>query len=280
MNTNLKIISAYQGLKAYIQAASDQENPDFQKLWLDYVIAPYWNDWAAGQFNETRIREEIQHPMTDLSKLEQALEILSDTNVEEMIAAVHEKILKILPYPEPLQAVCIYINQNLGASVHGVMGSGVGDNILIQINPLFPGWESYLPWVLAHEYHHSIWGYHYYFLNGNSSQNLLTTLLCEGEADSFAKSFCPELLPVWVDALTPQQEHEYWSILQSYLYEEASMELHIRFFFGNDKTGTPPFVGYTIGFHIVQAYLASHPETSFAELTDMDTKDILLESGY
>jgi uncharacterized protein YjaZ len=132
--------------------------------------------------------------------------------------------------------------------------------------------------VLAHEHHHSIWGYNYFFIKGNRGMDLLTSLLVDGQADSFAKSICPELNANWTEALTTEQELGQWQIIEKYLKEEDTRELHIRFFFGG--TGTPPNTAYTIGYHIVQLYLKRHPEISFNELLDKDSWEILKESSY
>jgi uncharacterized protein YjaZ len=134
--------------------------------------------------------------------------------------------------------------------VHGVVGSCAGDNILLRINPLIEGWRDYIPWVLAHEYHHTVWGYNYFYLKGNRNMDLLSSIINEGQADSFAKALCTSLNPHWIRTLSKEQELDEWHKLRSYLDNENSRELHIRFFFGDDKTNTPAFVGYTIGFNI------------------------------
>lgn len=146
--------------------------------------------------------------------------------------------------------------------------------------PAVPGWEKYVPWVLAHEYHHTVWGYNYYHLKGNRGQDLLTSVISEGEADCFAKGMNPDVTPSWICALTAAQEREQWAVMKGYLYCENSMELHRRFFFGDEDTGTPPFTGYTIGFNIVREYLKARKGISFAELADKDAGEILEVSGY
>ena len=108
----------------------------------------------------------------------------------------------------------------------------------------------------------------------------MTTIISEGEADSFAKEITQETAPYWTRALTAEQEREQWAALKEYLYCEDSMELHCRFFFGDEDTGTPPFTGYPIGFNIVREYLKARKGISFAELADKDAGEILEVSGY
>ena len=85
----------------------------------------------------------------------------------------------------------------LDQSVHGVVGTCVGEKILIEVNPWVGGWEKYLPWILAHEHNHNVWGYNYYYLQGNKFQDLPSSIISEGLADSFAKDLCPDLTPSW-----------------------------------------------------------------------------------
>ncbi len=259
---------------------SPAKSPDLAKLWAEYVIEPYWNEWAAGQFNEERIRSEMSEPITDMDRLEEAVNVLSSSNMEETLLRAYEKISQMLPPPEADKVVCVYANTRIDEGVHGIVGTCTGDSILIQVNPLVPGWEAYVQWVLAHEHNHTVWGYNYYYLKHNGSQDLLTAIITEGEADSFAKAICPGVHPRWIRALSAVQEREQWAAMKEYLFCEDNMELHRRFFFGCEKTATPANTGYTIGFNIVQAYLKAMPGVSFPELAGKDAKEIFEFSDY
>lgn len=50
--------------------------------------------------------------------------------------------------------------------------------------------------------------------------------------------------------------------------------------YGGASQGIPPDTGYTIGFHIVQGYLARHPGVSFPALAGMSTDTVFTGSGY
>lgn len=281
MKTDLKIISAYKGMLKYVEIAKVTDKIDRKKMWSEFVIEPYWNEWAAGQFNEDKMKQQLANPIQDIDRLEHEVKLLMTSNIEQQIEEAFQKIFQILPSPEPGKTVCIYVNTEFNESVHGVVGSCVGDNILIQVNPVIIRWQNYLPWVLAHEHHHCIWGYNYYYLQGNGKHDFLTAIITEGEADSFGQAICPDLLPpLWVRVLSIEQELEQWNKLKEFLSNDDSMELHNRFFFGDAKTNTPPSVGYTIGFNIVQSYVKYHPEISFIELVKKDAHEILYESGY
>lgn len=280
MKNNIKIISAYHGMTDYIKAARASENPDKKQLWMQYAIEPFWDQWAAGQFNEERTREEMSYPAEDLDRLEEAVIRIGGSGIEELLQKAYDRILQLLPYPEEEKVVCVYANIYIDEAIHGVLGTCIGDSILVQVNPMIDGWQQYIPWVLAHEYNHTVWGYHYYYLKGNSSQDLLTSIITEGEADSFAKAVSPEASPSWIRAISNTEESRQWLVLKEFLYLEDSQELHVRYFFGDSQAGVPSNTGYTIGYHIVQMYLKAHPEVSFEELANKDAKEILNGSGY
>jgi uncharacterized protein YjaZ len=278
MNNGLKIIPAYKGMAEYVKLAEMNPDCDLERLWSEKVLEPYWTEWAAGQFNEEMVRMEMENPITDIEGLGKAVDVLTNSHVEGIIASAYERITGLLPYYEPCRVICVYIDTRIDESLHGIVGSCVGDNVLIRINPFIKEWEDYAGWVLAHEHHHSIWGYNYFFVKGNRGSNLLTSLLVDGQADSFAKSIYPELNANWTEALTAEQEMEQWQTIKECLKEDDTRELHIKFFFGGN--GTPPNTAYTIGYHIVQLYLKRHPEVSFNELLDKDSWEILKESSY
>lgn len=53
-----------------------------------------------------------------------------------------------------------------------------------------------------------------------------------------------------------------------------------RFFFGDEASGKPAHTAYTIGYHIVQAYLRKNPPRTIFNLMNIEAQEILDESGY
>jgi uncharacterized protein YjaZ len=278
---SLKVVSAYRGLADYVSAARPKLPSDWAKLWLEYAIEPYWAEWAQGQFNETRTREQLNSPITSLDELMAEVECLEHSGIEWLVEEAYQKIAGVLPSPLSERAVCIYAAdpENTWLWEHGVVGTGIGDNILLQINPFAKDWPVWVPYVLAHEYHHAVWGYNYFVVRGKAHMDLLTGLVIDGQADSFAKMLYPELRPLWIDALTPVQEAEQWDKMQDHLTGNDGAAYR-RFFFGDERSGTPGHTAYTIGYHIVQAYLAAHPTSTVLDLMDEEAEVILAESGY
>ncbi|MBI4927235.1 MAG: hypothetical protein HY835_05675 [Anaerolineae bacterium] len=265
----------------YVQAARKNPPSEWQRLWLEYAVEPYWSEWAEGQFNEARIRKHISIPFTNLDGLEAEIELLKRSGIEQVVQAAFDAMTQKLPPCVPQHVVCIYAEDpdNAWVREHGVVGEGVGENILLRLSPLGEDWLRLVPYVLAHEYHHAIWGNHYFGVLGKTSMDLLTGLMIDGEADSFASMLYPEMQPSWIHALTPEEESVQWARMQEYLPGNDGA-VYERFFFGDPATGTPGGTAYTIGYHIVQAYLHQHPEQSVMDLMNKEAQEILAESGY
>ncbi|HEX5809984.1 MAG TPA: DUF2268 domain-containing putative Zn-dependent protease [Anaerolineales bacterium] len=279
--SSLTIVSAYQGLVNYISAAKLKPSSDWEKLWLEYAIEPYWAEWAQGQFNEARTREQLSKPILSLKELAVEVECLMNSRIEQLVEKAYTQITHVLPSPLANRAVCIYAADpgNQWLQEQGVVGTGIGDNILLQINPLAQNWSLWVPYVLAHEYHHAVWGYNYFAAQQKSYMDLLTGLLIDGEADTFAKLLYPDLHPTWINALTPAEEAEQWEKMQKYLNGNDG-PIYERFFFGDKVSGTPSCTAYTIGYRIVQAYLKRYPTQTVFDLMNKEAWEILSDSGY
>jgi uncharacterized protein YjaZ len=277
------MVSAYLGMGAYAAAAQASPGAALEELWHRHAIRPYWDAWAAGQWNEKRLREKYQHPFPNVEALSQQVQLLHASGVERLIENAYEQIAAALPPYVDNPVICIYAldpdNTFAREQMGGVVGSGVGDNSLLEINPLTPGWQDWVPYVLAHEHHHSVWGYHYFHLQGHQSADLLTGLLIDGQADSFARRLYPNIEPPWIHALEPGQETRLWKRLTPWL-DNPDQDLLAKIMFGDEELELPQWAGYTLGYRIIQAYLRSHPGGNPADLLEKDAHDILTESGY
>ena len=163
----LKIVSAYHGQAEYTRAARSKPPSDWGKLWLEYAVEPYWADWALGQFNVARTRQQLSQPILGLEGLAVEVECLVNSGIETLVQKAYLRITHRLPSPSPGRAVSIYAADpgNQWLRQQGVVGTGIGDNILLQINPLAENWSEWVPYVMAHEVHHATWGDHYFSLD-------------------------------------------------------------------------------------------------------------------
>ncbi|HHX65506.1 MAG TPA: DUF2268 domain-containing protein [Chloroflexi bacterium] len=225
----------------------------------------------------------MEQPITDLDALSVEMALFARADVEAVVTQCYGEIVAHLPSPDTEEGVvCIYpldpAARQVRESMGGVVGECVGGNILLRLYP-DNDLARWLPYHLAHEYHHTLWGYHYFYLQGHDAPDLLALIVSEGAADSFAHMLYPDVDVPWVRALAPDQEAAQWAALRHHLAEPGG-PLYERFMFGDAKAGTPPFTGYTIGYHIVQRYLRARPEQRPDEWLAVDPWEMLAVGGY
>jgi hypothetical protein len=111
---------------------------------------------------------------------------------------------------------------------------------------------------------------------GPAYVNLLANMVTDGMADSFAIAQTHVSHP-WDNTLTPQEERTIWGFIQPHLRDQSEQDAVMV---GGGAYNFPADAGYTIGFHIVQGYLARHPGVSFPALAGMSTDTVFAGSGY
>lgn len=132
---------------------------------------------------------------------------------------------------------------------------------------------AYLPALVAHETHH-VWR----FTSDNGSpQGLAAAAVAEGLADHFAREVYPDIPPApWTRAI-PETDHvDWWNRLTTADGDDVGMDDHDRWFFGTDDV--PKWVGYTLGWELVDDYLACH-DTQASDLVSTPWERIIAGAG-
>jgi uncharacterized protein YjaZ len=200
-------------------------------------------------------------------------------DVDGVVDATLDRVESILP--GTLGDVYVDVDSTKVIPHFGIGGytSTSGSTVFIYLDPSRRNFgreiEIRLPALLAHELDHSV-----RFSEGpGPSDDLLEAMISEGVADAFAGEtyLDAELFP-WDDALTAVEERREWRAVQPVLHDGLSERLHQKWIIAGGTI--PHWTGYTIGYHIVRAYLAAHPDTSAAELTLVDAGEIFKGSNY
>ena len=270
-----RVIPAYEGMAAYVEAARSAPNADLAALFQEHVVDPYWEACAEGGEYIRLAEAATAIPIADLDQLAGAVRALRDANVELLVRDALEEAARLLSGPDT--TVCLFaaapdhtfVRDEMGGVTGMTVGSG---KIWIQIFPEGK-WTDWVPYTVAHEYHHSVWTNR----NPGTTLDLVDYLIFEGRADTFAHSLYPNVIAPWTVALTAEQEVEQWQAMEQNL-GTTSLPIQRRFMFGSAEV--PRWTGYTIGFQIVQAYLEKHPAATVDEWTELDAHDLLEASDY
>jgi uncharacterized protein YjaZ len=271
------IINADQFMEKYLEAARNRPATERAALYAKYVYGPLLKTCGEGGEYYEFGKYNLIRPIANLGDLANEIAVLRRAHFFPRIEAALRKSAKLLPGPNT--TICVlaadpdasYIRTDL----HGISGYTFGaGKILLQIAPT-ADWEEWLPYTVAHEYHHSAWTWQHYADQPNWT--LLHSILFEGKADAFAHSVFPRQTATWVSTLTPAQEAAVWPQMKPEL-ASADFRLNNKFLFGRE--GVPKLAGYTIGFHIVESYLKTHPAATIAEWSALNEQQLLDQSGY
>jgi hypothetical protein len=116
-----------------------------------------------------------------------------------------------------------------------------------------------------HEYHHHL-RHERVDLDG-SDETLLSRLIFEGLAEHFVVDVLGQTSAPWIATVS---DDFLWSLWPRYLpMLKVSGSDASRYLFGDSELGLPKWIGYSIGFLIVQRYRQIHSDISINELTSL-----------
>ncbi len=267
----IKVVDFIEEQKNYVENYA-KETADV--LWNQQVLGEKWDQLCSySPFPLDDRRPECIKDVNLLSKQIRLMEKMDITSLQKQMQMIADQLPN---YDDDPITVGIIIadagNETLNQLQNGVAGTSLFGNILIQVNPLAKGYEEWIPYVFAHEYHHTVWGNYWFNLHGDELEHdLLQALLIDGQADSFARSLFPQLAPKWLyldqqDMVENLYEKQYMNHLQDKEFD------YIFYIFGN-QTDIPWCAGYAIGYYLIQKVLHKKPMT-FREMLETRPKDL------
>ena len=281
---DINIVTTFENTKDFLSSAK-QETADIQHLWQRYMIEPYWDaiaKWAP--FDQSFKKPPC---VKELSALEEQLPILSKIHIDDLKEKFLDVVKAVPPEDDNDESMSVFLypasnsENSLKERQNGVVGTVVFGNIIIRINPLANDFEKWIPFVFAHEYHHNIWGYNQFVLRGgkDTDGSFLEYMITEGQADLFAESLFPELIPQWNRPFDGEREKTLWNRIKPVL-ASADSKTHSLFMFGDETEDLPWCMGYSFGRMIVADYMDKHVGLSFSSLIDIPAKQIFKETKF
>jgi uncharacterized protein YjaZ len=277
----LEIIAVYDKLDAYI-VETQKENPDYEALWEQYAIEPYWSQLT--QDAPMDLSDRKPKAIRDIPRLKQIIaELKAQINLEELkesFLQVAQALQSFDDSPMMIALFPLYEEEPGFIEQHqnGVAGTCIWGNMLININPKGKDFTKWIPYVFAHEYHHNIWGGYWYVTHGGASGKFIETLLIDGQADTFAKSLYPFLYPSWISQLSAEEEKRLWKKYYQKLIDQTEVDFP-KYMFGNFED-IPWCSGYFFGYRIIESYLRNNPPIDTKALLELDCQTIYEKSGY
>jgi len=188
--------------------------------------------------------------------------------IKETLSKCHNKL--------PARPTRTFLFPSFNSFVKNKMG-GVGgfspwrNTIIISINPTVRNWETALKKTIAHEYNHSV------IYNSHKWENLLDSIIFEGFAEHFREQVVGGKRAPWAKAVSQKECQKYFSKLKEKL-NSKNHQLYREVFFGSEKY--PLWLGYSLGYQIVNSFLSKNKEKSWTDLVKIKPKEILKESSF
>lgn len=272
----MKIVvkNTYKEVKKYLERLKRGEAPEV--CWEEEVISVYWDLLCC--YAPFDLSERKPAAITDIATLEEQCELLEKLDVSAL-ACEFERVATILPnYDDDTITVVIFPGDNSNIVVNekqnGVVGTSLFGNLFLQVNPLVQGYEEWIKYVFAHEYHHTVWGNYWFVMHGGELQNkFIDSLAIDGEADSFALELYPELRPQWLFGMPEEAVRSIWEEKYKAVAESTEVD-YASYMFGNSEMGIPWCAGYAVGYMLVQDYLKATNKT-VCEILEVKPEQVL-----
>lgn len=251
----INVINTYKEIRKFIERIKNGESPNV--CWEEEVLSAYWDKLC--RYAPIDLSARKPKVISDISVLEKQCDLLEMLDTDSL-EKEFERVAAVLPnYDDDPITVAIFPSDNddicVNSKQNGVVGTSLFGNIMIQVNPIIQGYEAWIRYVFAHEYHHTVWGNFWFMLHGGELQNkFIDSLVIDGEADSFALELYPELKPEWLFGMSEKEIISLWENKCIDLVERTDVD-YGSYMFGNDEGGIPWCAGYAVGFFLVQKYL-------------------------
>lgn len=276
----LEIVKVYENLDGYI-SEMEKDPSNYERLWDKYAIKPYWKQishWAPVDMSDRKPK-----PIKEISKLKHQIELMKKINIDE-IKSKFMKVVNALPnYDDDPITIAIYPLDDENSVVkdcqNGVWGVNVFGNIIINTNPFAEDYLEWIPYVFAHEYHHTVWGNYWHVIHGGRTGSFIEAMLIDGQADAFAKSLNPILNPSWISQISKKEESELWNKHYSKMLNNRNFD-YVKYMFGDDEVGIPWCAGYYYGYKIIDCFKKHYPQISVKHMIEMSSEEIFEMSGY
>ena len=135
-------------------------------------------------------------------------------------------------------------------------------------------WRASLPYVLAHELHHSYWAEHHF--DGAKPFTLADYLVLEGRADYFAGTLFTHPAP-WTSAVDDRSYPAVWAALAKRLGATEWESLRGAMFGGQD--GLPMWAGYSVGYRLVRQRMARAPKLDLKAMSAAPASEFMPPAG-
>lgn len=256
-------------IDTYISESKDNAQSK-EYLFDKNVISPIFHKYGVNY--KTLYMKSIKD--ADELKKELACFKKEKSSIEKLIQESLNECNKLLPANKKFSVYVLFedpdIYKKFNVPVRAL--TPISGTLLLVINTSASDFKTFLPYTVAHEYHHSI------DMNKVEKYNLLMHIITEGKAESFAHILFPEVKSKLTSPLSRDEEDKLWNeVKNKFSSEDGNYNIKIV---NGGSDNIPLLGGYRLGYAIVQKFIKNNPNISVSEWTNMTAKDIYDKSRY
>lgn len=224
------------------------------------------------------LRNGIFNPMEGL-EIDKTVKRLKEQNVWQILQKEFERLKNVWKGPDvPIYIFPLTKHRPIidgeEAKKNGVTYNGV---LFLFVSTEME--EEELKALLAHEYHHSC---RLAFLNKQSEEiELIDSLIIEGMAEAAVEELYGEKwLSPWTKRYVPNDVRKLWKKNFVPFLNLKGVQLHHPFLYGDDSLGLPRWIGYCVGYGIVESYLKNNGPIQQFLLYQIPSTEIIQRSDF
>ncbi|MBA2613550.1 MAG: hypothetical protein H0U95_16420 [Bacteroidetes bacterium] len=256
------------------------DRSDWDKIYFEKIKNGLIKEYFSKSEYYPLVRETFSYPIQDTNGLTKFIADLNENriDIEKIISEAFTLCNKQIKndsvtfYMIPLSSDIKEIVNKMGGVTAQTAGS---KQIILTIDFSVNSWKEMLKYTVAHEFNHSYW------TNINFSNNykmtLLSYIIFEGKADSFAHSLYPNVKAPWTTSLNASEKTALWKKIMLKLQSDDQYLLASVMFGSEDY---PIWGGYTLGYDIMQTAFKKNPELLKTNWTNLDADKLLELSDY
>ncbi len=269
MDIKYKIVFLDKYIKDYINKFEDGTINN-KELFQETVFTPILQEYSVN------FKNLLPKTVEDIDGLKEELSCLTKErdNIEKIIKDTLNKCNGLLHTNEDLSIYVLLEDPNVFKRFNVPVRAltPTSGTMLLILNPIATDFTTFLPYTVGHEYHHSV------AMHNIEKMTLVTQLMSEGKAETFAHILFPDVKSKLSDKLNENEEYKVWNEIKDNISSEDVNLISKILNGGKDEVSL--FGGYRLGYEIVQEFVNKNPNVNVNEWTSMKAEDILEKSGY